>query len=144
MKIVTLISLLLVVALAAPLLAVSEIVIDDSSGRTVGRIRENGDVEESSGWTIGRVRENGDVENSSGWTIGRVRDNGSIEDSSGWTIGRVRDNGSIEDSSGWTIGTIRSDAIENSSGSTVLRFSGPADNTRLAAYVFFFNRVLKK
>jgi hypothetical protein len=45
--------------------------------------------------------------------------------------------------SGRIIGSIGSGTIESSSGFTALRFSGPADYTRLGAYVFFFNKVLK-
>jgi hypothetical protein len=144
MKLIALATLFCALVCTAPLLAESDIVIEDSSGWTIGRIRENGDVEDLSGWTIGRIRATGDVEDSSGWTIGRVRENGTVEDSSGWTIGRIRENGSVEDASGWTIGRIGSDTIDNSSGMTALRFSGPADYTRLGAYVFFFNKVLKK
>lgn len=138
--------LLLVLCIAAPVAAQaqSDITIDDASGWTIGRIRGNGDVEDASGWTIGHVRDNGTVEDASGWTIGRVRDNGEIDDASGWTIGRVRDNGTVEDASGWTIGRIGSGTIDNSSGMTALRYSGPADYTRLGAYLFFFNKVLKK
>ncbi len=144
MKLTAPVAFFLVLVCAAPLLAESDIVIEDTSGWTIGRIRDNGDVEDSSGWTIGRIRATGDVEDSSGWTIGRVRENGSVENSSGSTIGRIRENGSVEDGTGWTIGSIGSGTIESSSGVTALRFSGPADYTRLGAYVFFFNRVLKK
>ena len=98
---------------AAPLLAESDIVIEDTSGWTIGHIRDNGDVEDASGWTIGRIRDNGDVEDASGWTIGRVRDNGSVEDSSGWTIGRIRENGERGGRHpGWTIGSIGSGTID--------------------------------
>jgi hypothetical protein len=144
MKKVALLMLFFALVWAVPLWAGSDIVIEDSSGWTIGRIRDNGDVEDASGWTIGYVRATGNVEDSSGWTIGRVRENGTVEDSSGWTIGRIRENGSVEDASGWTIGRIGTDTIDNSSGMTALRFSGPADYTRLGAYVFFFNKVLKK
>jgi len=135
---------LIAIAIAAPVFAQSEIVIENASSWTVGRIRDGGDVEDGHSRTIGRIRDNGDVEDSSGRTIGRMRDNGDVEDSAGRTIGRIRDNGDIEDSSGRTIGRIRSDTIDSSSGMTALRFSGPADHTRLGAYVFFFNKVLKK
>jgi hypothetical protein len=142
-KVLVAISLIILTAAAAlPARAQSDITLEDATGWTVGRIRSNGDVEDASGWTIGRIRDDGSVEDASGWTIGRVRDNGAIEDSSGWTIGRVRDNGSVEDASGWTIGRIGSSTIDSSSGMTALRFSGPADYTRLGAYVFFFKKVL--
>jgi opacity protein-like surface antigen len=124
--------------------AQSDITIEDASGWTIGKIRSNGDVEDASGWTIGRIRDNGSVEDASGWTIGRVRDNGAIEDASGWTIGRIRDNGAVEDASGWTIGRIGSGTIDSSTGMTALRFSGPNDYTRLGAYIFFFNKILKR
>jgi len=62
----------------------------------------------------------------------------------GRTIGRIRDNGDVQDASGWTIGRIRSGTIDYSSGMTALRFSGPVDYTRLGAYLFFFNKVLRK
>jgi hypothetical protein len=129
---------------AAVFAAESDITIEDATGWTIGYIRANGDVEDSSGWTIGHVRANGSVEDASGWTIGSVRENGDIQDSTGWTIGRIRENGSVEDSTGWTIGAIRSGTIDNSSGMTALRFSGPMDYTRLGAYIFFFNKVLKR
>jgi hypothetical protein len=143
-KSAALILVFILLCAAAPAWAQSDIVIEDTSGWTVGRIRENGDVEDASAWTIGHIRATGDVEDSSGWTIGRMRDNGSVENPSGSTIGRIRENGSVEDASGWTIGRIGPNTIESSSGMTVLRFSGPADYTRLGAYVFFFNRVLKR
>jgi hypothetical protein len=34
--------------------------------------------------------------------------------------------------------------IDDSSGLTPLRFTGPEDLTRPGAYVFFFNKVLKR
>ncbi len=135
---------IMLAAAALPAQAQSDITIEDATGWTIGKIRDNGDVEDASGWTIGRIRDNGSVEDASGWTIGRVRDNGAVEDASGWTIGSIRDNGSVEDASGWTIGRIGSGTIDSSTGMTALRFSGPADYTRLGAYVFFFNKVLKR
>ena len=142
--IVTFFLISLLMCTSAPLFAQSEIVIEDAASWTIGRIRDNGDVEDSHGRTIGRIRDNDYVEDSSSRTIGRMRDDGDVEDPSGRTIGRIRDDGDIEDSSGRTIGRIRSDTIDTSSGMTALRFSGPADHTRLGAYVFFFNKVLKK
>jgi len=143
-RIVPFLLFLVLFAAAAPLAAQDDITIDDASGWTIARIKANGDVEDASTRTIGRIRDNGTVEDASGWTIGRIRDNGEIDDASGWTIGRVRDNGTVEDASGWTIGRIGSGTIDYASGMTALRYSGPADYTRLGAYLFFFNKVLKK
>ena len=143
-RIIQFIAFIILFAAAAAFAAESDITIEDTSGWTIGYIRANGDVEDASGWTIGHVRANGSVEDASGWTIGSVRENGDIQDSSGWTIGRIRENGSVEDSTGWTIGRIGPGTIDNSSGMTALRFSGPSDYTRLGAYVFFFNKVLKR
>ncbi len=135
---------LFMLAAAAPALAQSDITVEDPSGRTVGRIRTNGAIENATGWTIGRIRDNGNVEDSSGWTIGRVREDGTIENASGWTVGRIRDNGTVEDAAGWSIGRIASGSIDNSSGMTALRYSGPDDLQKLGAYLFFFNKALGK
>jgi hypothetical protein len=143
-KVASFVLFLVLCTAVIPAGAQGDITIDNASGMTIARIRDNGDVEDASSRTIGRIKENGTVEDAPGWTIGRIKENGDVEEASGRTIGRIRDNGTLEDAAGWTIGRIGSGTIDYSSGMTALRFSGPADYARLAAYVFFFNKILKK
>ena len=136
------ISLFFIVLLfVTPTFGGSDIVICDASGLTIGRINDDGRVDDASGLTVGRIWDDGRVDDKSGMTIGYVR-SGRVDNASGMTIGYVRDDGRIDGSLGMTIGYIREGRVEYSSTLSALTYSGSMDLEKIAAYLFFFNRIL--
>lgn len=138
---VTIFIFILTLFFVTPTFGGSDIVICDASGLSIGRINGDGRVDDSSGLTVGRICEDGRVDGGSGMTIGYVR-SGRVDDASGMTMGYVRDDGRIDGSSGLTIGYIREGRVEYSSTLCALTYSGPMDLEKIAAYLFFFNRIL--
>ena len=131
----------LIIFFVVPTFGGSDIVICDASGLTIGRINDDGRVDDASGLTVGRIWEDGRVDDKSGMTIGYVR-SGRVDDASGMTIGYIRSDGRIDGSSGLTIGYIGQGRVEYSSSLNALTYSGPMEVEKIAAYLFFFNRVL--
>jgi hypothetical protein len=112
-------------------------------GSTIAYISEDGRIENSSRSTLGYVDSSGRVENAGRSTMGYIQD-GRVENSGRSTIGYINSEGQVENAGRMTIGYITSGRVENASRSTVLTFSGSLDLTKIGAYIFFFNRVLKQ
>lgn len=114
-----------------------------SGGSTVAYISDDGRIENASRSTIGYVDSGGRVENAGRSTLGYIEGD-RVENSGRSTIGYINSDGRVENAGRMTIGYITSGRVENASRSTVLTFSGSLDLTKIGAYIFFFNKVLKQ
>ena len=119
------------------------VMIEDGSFRTIGRVGKNGIVEDGSFRTIGHIRTDGVIEDSSFRTIGRIKGN-TVEDGSFRTVGRF-DGRTYEDSSFRTVGRFSNGTVEDGSFRTIGRIKGTTNQTVLAAcfYFFFFKDQVK-
>lgn len=119
------------------------VMIEDGSFRTIGRVGKNGIVEDDSFRTIGHIRTDGVIEDSSFRTIGRIKGN-TVEDGSFRTVGRF-DGRTYEDSSFRTVGRFSNGTVEDGSFRTIGRIKGTTNQTVLAAcfYFFFFKDQVK-
>jgi hypothetical protein len=126
--------------------AANYIRFESPNGALVAYIKVGGRVEDASFRAMGYVRDGGRVEDAGFRTLGFVSEDGAVKDATYSTVGYFRPGGRVEDSSYRTVGYAREGVIQDVHLTTVGfydvgSFEGDVD-AALAAYVFFFSRVL--